>query len=89
MTLRLFKLKLKIITIVIGHFKVEQHKEAKSIIKHNENSIEENVTESYTFTLQWKGILQQFFFVLLTRKDVEQTYNKILVLLQLKKDKVF
>ena len=29
------------------------------------------------------------FFVLLTRKNVEQTYNKILVLLQLKKDKVF
>ena len=47
MTLRLFKLKLKIITIVTGHFKVEQHKEAKSIIKHNENSIEENVTESH------------------------------------------
>ena len=41
---------------MIGHFKVEQHKEAKSIIKHIENSIEENVTESYTFTLQWKGI---------------------------------
>ena len=61
MTLRLFKLKLKIITIVIGHFKVQQHKEAKSIIKHNENSIEENVTESHTFTLQWKGIRQQFF----------------------------
>lgn len=41
---------------MIGHFKVEQHKEAKSIIKHIEKSIEENVTESYTFTLQWKGI---------------------------------
>ena len=61
---------------MIGHFKVEQHKEAKSIIKHNENSIEENVTESHihlhcngkeplqwkgTFPLQWKGIRQQFF----------------------------
>ena len=33
--------------------------------------------------------LTTIFFVLLTRKDVEQTYNKILVLLQLKKDKVF
>ena len=89
MTLRLFKLKLKIITIVIGHFKVEQHKEAKSIIKHNENSIEENVTESHIHLHCNGKVFDKNFFVLLTRKDVEQTYNKILVLLQLKKDKVF